>query len=110
MTRKARSMKWTALALATAVVIAPVAYSGGKLPTFNKVPAAKAAASPKAAKLASAKLTQPTTTNRFIITRAPGAAAKVSAAAMNQQYAKAAATLGIGIKPLRTLATGSQLI
>ncbi len=105
MTRKAHSLKWTALALATAVVVAPVAYSGSKLQTFSKVHTANATTSPKAVKAAAAEKS-----NRFIITRAPGAAAKLAPAALNQQYAKAATTLGVGILPLRTLATGSSLI
>ncbi|MEI2455866.1 S8 family peptidase [Lysobacter firmicutimachus] len=105
MTRKARSLKWTALALATAVVVAPVAYSGGKLQAFNKVHGPAATTSKKAVKKAAAE-----TYNRFIVTRAPGANAKLSAAAVNQQYADAATKLGIAIRPLRTLATGASLI
>ena len=49
MTRKTGSMKWSALAIATAIVIAPVAYSGGKLDSFvlrgGVSPAAQNAAS-----------------------------------------------------------------
>ncbi len=104
MTRKARSLKWTALALATAVVVAPVAYSGGKLQAFNKLQT-KTVTSPKAVKKAAAE-----TYNRFIVTRKPGAQAKLGAAAIGQQYAKAATALGVAIRPMRTLGTGASLI
>ncbi|MGO1071555.1 S8 family peptidase [Lysobacter sp. CA199] len=104
MTRKARSLKWTALALATAAVIAPVAYSGGKLQAVNKSHVAKAI-SPKAA----AKQAATETHSRFIITRAAGASTK-AAVSSDQLYAKTATKLGLGIMPMRTLATGSNLI
>ncbi|MGO4262160.1 S8 family peptidase [Lysobacter sp. TAB13] len=104
MTRKARSMKWTALALATAAIIAPVAYSSGKFQAVNKAHVAKVVAPKAAAKQAAAE-----THNRFIITRAAGASSK-AAVSSSQLYSKAASTLGLGIMPLRTLATGSNLI
>ncbi|MGH8081850.1 MAG: S8 family peptidase [Lysobacter sp.] len=104
MTRKARSLKWTALALATAAVIAPVAYSSGKFQAVNKAHVAKAATAKVAAKQAATE-----THNRFIITRAAGAASK-AAVSSDQLYAKTATKLGLGIMPLRTLATGSNLI
>ncbi|ALN92217.1 subtilase family protein [Lysobacter gummosus] len=104
MTRKARSLKWTALALATAAIIAPVAYSSGKFQAVNKAQVAKVVAPKAAAKQAATE-----THNRFIITRAAGASSK-AAVSSSQLYAKAASTLGLGIMPLRTLATGSNLI
>ena len=105
MNRKQRSLKWTALAIATAVLVAPAAYSGSKLQTFSKLQGPKATTSAKAVKKAAAQ-----TYDRFIVTRAPGANAKLSAAAVDTQYAKAASKLGIGIAPMRTLATGASLI
>jgi len=105
MNRKERSLKWTALAIATAVLVAPAAYSGSKLQTFSKLQGPKATTSAKAVKKAAAQ-----TYDRFIVTRAPGANAKLSAAAVNKQYANAAGKLGIGIAPMRTLATGASLI
>ncbi|MFC3549867.1 S8 family peptidase [Lysobacter cavernae] len=101
MNRKARSLKWTALAMATAIVIAPAAYSGGKVPTVkNKV----TSLSPQAAKAA-----VPAQHDRFIITY-KGEAKRLGAAANQQQLASAAKSLGVGIMPLRTLATGGALI
>lgn len=106
MTRKVRSMKWTALAIATAIVVAPAAYSGGKLPTANKTKVSTL--SPQAAKAAKE---QPALTDRFIITYKGSANAKgVAAAKVGTQLASASKALGLGIAPMRTLATGSALI
>ncbi|MDI9240434.1 S8 family peptidase [Lysobacter sp. LF1] len=104
MTRKARTMKWTALAIATAILVAPAAYSGGKLPVANKVKVSTL--SPQAARAAKQ---QPQQYDRFIITYRSDAK-RLTAAASNQQLATAANTLGVGIAPMRTLATGSSLI
>ena len=104
MTRKARTLKWTALAVATALIAAPAAYSGGKLPVANKVKVSTL--SPAAAKAAKQ---QPQQFDRFIVTYREGAK-RLSAAATNQQFATAAKNLNVGIAPMRTLATGSSLI
>ena len=61
MTRKARTLKWTALAIATALIAAPAAYSGGKLPVASKVKVSTL--SPAAAKAAKQ---QPQQFDRFI--------------------------------------------
>ncbi|RPE77007.1 S8 family peptidase [Vulcaniibacterium tengchongense] len=97
MTRKSRLPQWTALAIATAVVVAPAAYSGGKLPVLDKSRTATQAAR------------QPAAHDRFIVTYRAGAQ-RMSAAAVQQQWAAAAKAVGVGIRPLRTLATGSALI
>ncbi len=104
MTRTARTMKWTALAIATAILAAPSAYSGGKLPVANKVKVSTL--SPQAAKAAKK---QPQQHDRFIVTYRSDAK-RLSAAATTQQLASASKTLGVGIAPMRTLATGSSLI
>ena len=104
MTRKARTLQWTALAIATAILVAPAAYSGGKLPIANKVKVSTL--SPQAAKAAKK---QPQQHDRFIITYRSDAK-RLSAAATDTQLATAAKNLGVGIAPLRTLATGSSLI
>ncbi len=104
MTRKARSLKWTALAIATAFVVAPVANSGGRLPAANKVKVSTL--SPQAAQAAKQ---QPAQHDRFIVTY-KSSAQRVSAAAAQQQWATAAKAVGVGIAPMRTLATGSALI
>ena len=75
MTRKARTLKWTALAVATALIAAPAAYSGGKLPVANKVKVSTL--SPAAAKAAKE---QPQKYDRFIVTYREGAR-RLSAAA-----------------------------
>ncbi|HEY0505823.1 MAG TPA: S8 family serine peptidase, partial [Lysobacter sp.] len=104
MTRKARTLKWTALAVATALIAAPAAYSGGRLPVANKVKVSTL--SPAAAKAAKE---QPQKYDRFIVTYREGAR-RLSAAAATTQFATAAKNLNVGIAPMRTLATGSSLI
>ncbi|HEY0504933.1 MAG TPA: S8 family peptidase [Lysobacter sp.] len=97
-------MKWSALAIATAILVAPSAWSGGKLPVANKVKVSTL--SPQAAK---AEKKQPQQHDRFIVTYRSDAK-RLSAAASQQQLATAAKNLGVGIAPMRTLATGSTLI
>ncbi|MFC3814077.1 S8 family peptidase [Lysobacter sp. GCM10012299] len=104
MTRKTRSLKWTALAIATAFIVAPAANSGGKLPNVNT---SKISTVSKQAAKAAKK--QPVQYDRFIITYRSDAK-RVSAAADGAQLATAAKALGLGIAPMRTLATGSSLI
>ena len=100
MTRKTGSMKWSALAIATAIVIAPVAYSGGKLDSF----VLRGGVSPAAQNAASQA-----PNDRFIISYRKGARS-LSAASANNILANAARETGVGIEPLRTLATGASLI
>src|SRR5688500_6372680 len=100
MIRITRSTGLTALAVATAVFIAPVAYSGGKLATFAQ--RGLPASSQLAAK-------QQPSTDRFIVTYRDGGA-RLTAAARNEPLSKAAVALGVRISPVRTLATGASLI
>src|SRR5690606_12403825 len=100
MTRKTGSMKWSALAIATAIVIAPVAYSGGMLDSF----VLRGGVSPAAQNAASQA-----PNDRFIISYRKGARS-LSAASANNILANAARETGVGIEPLRTLATGASLI
>jgi len=89
----------TALAVATAVFIAPAAYSGGKLTTFTQrgLPASSALAGKQASN------------NRFIVTYRDGGR-RISTAARSDGLSKAASALGMRISPVRTLATGASLI
>ncbi|WP_242162736.1 S8 family peptidase [Lysobacter sp. M15] len=100
MIRITRSTGLTALAVATAVFIAPVAYSGGKLATFAQ--RGLPASSQLAAK-------QQASTDRFIVTYRDGGA-RLTAATRNEALSKAAVALGVRIRPVRTLATGASLI
>ena len=75
MTRKTRSLKWTALAIATAFIVAPAANSGGKLPNVST---SKVSTVSKQAAKAAKK--QPAQYDRFIITYRSDAK-KLSAAA-----------------------------
>ena len=100
MIRITRSTGLTALAVATAVFIAPVAYSGGKLATFAQ--RGLPASSQLAAK-------QQVSTDRFIVTYRDGGA-RLTAATRNEALSKAAVALGVRIRPVRTLATGASLI
>jgi serine protease len=100
MIRITRSTGLTALAVATAVFIAPVAYSGGKLATFAQ--RGLPASSQLAAK-------QQPSTDRFIVSYRDGGA-RLTAATRNEALSKAAIALGVRISPVRTLATGASLI
>ena len=75
MTRKTRSLKWTALAIAMAFIVAPAANSGGKLPNVST--SKVSTLSKQAAKTAKQ---QPAQHDRFIVTYKAGAK-KLSAAA-----------------------------
>ena len=99
MIRITRSTCVTALAVATAVFIAPAAYSGGKLTTFTQrgLPASSALAGKQE------------NNDRFIVTYRDGGR-RISAAARNDGLSKAASALGMRISPVRTLATGASLI
>ena len=98
MVRKSRSMQLSALAVATAIVIAPAAWSGGKVSGFQRPAQAAVASKPGQAQH-----------DRFIITYRSGAK-RMTSAATAQSLSAAARASGIGIQPMRTLATGSALI
>jgi serine protease len=100
MIRITRSTGLTALAVATAVFIAPVAYSGGKLATFAQ------RGLPASSQLATK---QQASADRFIVTYRNGGR-RLAAAARNEGLSKAAVALGVRISPVRTLATGASLI
>ncbi|MCF7222601.1 S8 family peptidase [Marilutibacter chinensis] len=100
---RSRKMKWTALAVATAIVVAPAAYSGGKLNGFKPPSTAAAAASAR----------QKESVDRFIVTYRQDPTQRLSAASADsrmQGLATAARDAGVGIEPLRTLATGASVI
>lgn len=96
------TQKWTALAIATAIVVAPVAYSGDKVGGFT-APNASASATNARAQAA-------VRTDRFIVSYRQDPRARASAAARGQGLATAARDAGIGIRPVRALSTGAQLI
>ena len=98
MVRKSRSMQLSALAVATAIVIAPAAWSGGKVSGFQRPAQAAVASKPGQAQH-----------DRFIITYRSGAK-RMTSAATAQSLSAAARASGIGWMPMRTLATGSALI
>lgn len=98
-TRTTGSIQWTALAIASAMFIAPAAYSGGK-PLSLAIKPVPASAQKKAAA---------THYDRYIITYRTGAT-KLSASAQRQQFDKVGKAMGASIVPMRTLATGASLV
>ena len=89
----------TALAVATAIFIAPAAWSGGKLATFQK----------KGVPVSSQLAGKQATNDRFIVTyRNTGR--MVGATARTQGFAKASSALGLKLKPLHVLGTGASLV
>ncbi|MGH8032451.1 MAG: S8 family serine peptidase [Luteimonas sp.] len=91
-------MNWTALAIASAIFVAPVAYSGGKASgVANKVPAVSQPAA------AAAEY------SRFIVTYRAGSS-KRTAATQRLQFDKASKSMGFGIAQMRTLGTSGALI
>ena len=93
----------TALAVATAIFIAPTAWSGGKLAASQKTFTSQGV--PVSSKLA---LKQPSS-DRFIVTYRDGAK-QLGATARAQGFSKAGTSLGLRIAPMRTLATGASLV
>lgn len=93
---KHHALKLTALAVAAAAIVAPVAWSGGRAPIVDRSQAQFRAA------------TQEAQYDRFIVTyRDSARAAKV---APQTRFAKAASDAGMGILGLRTLSTGAEVI
>lgn len=93
----------TALAVATAIFVAPVAWSGGKFATVQK--SFQKQGAPVSSQLA---LKRPSS-DRFIITYRDGGR-QVGATARAQGYSKAGNALGLRIAPMRVLATGASLV
>ena len=88
----------TALAVATAIFIAPAAWSGGKLATFQKK-------MPVSSQLAGKQATN----DRFIITyRDAGRAVGANARSLGLSKVKRA--MGLSVQPLRVLGTGASLV
>ena len=89
-------LRLSALAVAAAAIVAPVAWSGGRAPVANRAPMLKTAAAQE----------QPN--DRFIVTYRAGA--KAVAANAQNRFATAATTLGTNIRGLRTLSTGADVV
>ncbi|WP_190285645.1 S8 family peptidase [Montanilutibacter psychrotolerans] len=101
MTRKAPSIKLTLLAIATAVAISPAAYSGSK---FAAVAGQDRLAAPAAQGAAKAEQY-----DRFIVSYRADAK-RLVANTRSQQLTTASRTLGFAVRPMRTLATGAELL
>ena len=93
---KQHVLRLSALAVAAAAIVAPVAWSGGRAPVANRAPMLKTAAA------------QEQLNDRFIVTYRAGA--KAAAASAQSRFATASTTLGMNIRGLRTLSTGSDVI
>jgi len=93
---KQHVLRLSALAVAAAAIVAPVAWSGGRAPVVNRAPMLKTAAA------------QEQLNDRFIVTYRAGA--KAAAASAQSRFATASTTLGMNIRGLRTLSTGSDVI
>lgn len=93
---KNNALKLTALAIAAAAIVAPVAWSGSRAPIVDRSSTTTRAAA------------QEEQHNRFIVTYRNNAS---SAKAANQSKLAAASTkLGMGIQGLRTMSTGADVI
>jgi serine protease len=91
-------LRLTALAVAAAAIVAPVAWSGGRAPVIDRVAQKTAATAP----------TQEDTHDRFIVTyRDPANAAK---SASNSRFADASTRLGMSVRSMRTLSTGAEVV
>ncbi len=95
-----RATGLTALAVATAIFVAPTAWSGGKPGTLDK-----RSGIPASSQLAGDRSEH----DRFLVSYRDSGS-KTAAAARSQAFGKAATTLGMRIQPLRTLGTGASLI
>ena len=93
---KQHVLRLSALAIAAAAIVAPAAWSGGRAPVANRAPMLKTAAA------------QEQLNDRFIVTYRSGA--KAAAASAQSRFATASTTLGMNIRGLRTLSTGSDVI
>jgi serine protease len=89
-------LKLTALAIAAAAIVAPVAWSGSRAPVVDRTSASSRATA------------QEDQHDRFIVTYRDSS--RASKAAVQTRFADASTTLGMGIQGLRTLSTGSDVI
>jgi serine protease len=95
------ALKLSAIAVAAAAAIAPMAYSGGRAAIVNK-------ANAPATKVAQAQ--QNEATDRFIVTYASKTSAKASAAALQGKLSAASKAAGSTVRMARSLSTGADLI
>ena len=95
------ALKLSALAIAAAAAIAPMAYSGGRAAIVNKVTAPTAKTS---------QVAQDETADRFIVTYASTASAKANAAAFQSKLGAASKAAGTTVRMARSLSTGAGLI
>lgn len=94
--QKHNALKLTALAIAAAAIVAPVAWSGSRVPIVDRTSTNTRAAA------------QEELFDRFIVTyRDNSSSAK---AAIQSKFSTASAKLGLTINGLRTLSTGSEVI
>lgn len=96
--QKHNILKLTALAIAAAAIVAPVAWSGSRAPIVDKtqnLTSTRAAA-------------QEEQSDRFIVTYRNNA--QTAKSASQGKFSTASTTLGMGIRGMRTLSTGSDLI
>ena len=89
-------LRLSALAIAAAAIVAPAAWSGGRVPVANRAVVAKSAAA------------QPERNNRFIVTYRDNA--RAARTALAGRFANAATGLGLTVSPVRTLSTGADVI
>jgi serine protease len=91
-------LKLTALAVAAAAIVAPVAWSGGRAPVIDRV----------AQKTATTAPAQEETHDRFIVTYRDAARAAKSSSA--SRFADASTRMGMSVRSLRTLSTGAEVV
>jgi serine protease len=94
--QKHNALKLTALAIAAAAIVAPVAWSGSRAPVVNKTSVTTRAAA------------QEELFNRFIVTYRDNT--RSAATTRQATLANASTTLGYNVRAARFLSTGAQLI
>ncbi|MFZ2754911.1 MAG: S8 family peptidase [Lysobacteraceae bacterium] len=94
--QKRNALKLTALAIAAAAIVAPVAWSGSRVPIVNKASTTTRAAA------------QEEQFNRFIVTYRSNT--RTAATTRQATFANASTTLGYNVRAARVLSTGAQLI
>lgn len=96
--QKHNALKLTALAIAAAAIVAPVAWSGSRAPIVDRSAMSARAAAPQ----------QQDQTDRFIVVYRDNSRALQST--VQSKLSTASTNLGMGIRAVRTLSTGSDLI
>jgi serine protease len=91
-------LRLTALAVAAATIVAPVAWSGGRAPVIDRV----------AQKTASTAPAQEETHDRFIVTYRD--AARATQSSSSSRFADASTRMGMSVRSLRTLSTGAEVV